>query len=70
MGPLAIKLTHHLQLNKMAVDKIEPPLFTFNKLCYAFLNNDFVMVGSSVFSLMVSITLIGLAQFRHLNINQ
>jgi len=70
MSPLILKSTQHLQLNKIVIEKAEHPLFTFNRLCYAFLNNDFIMVGSSIFTLLVSITVMAFSQIRHLNINQ
>lgn len=58
---------HHLKFTKRAVEHVELPLFTFNKMCYAFLNNDLIMVASSMFTLLTTVTFMIFS--RHLNIN-
>ena len=62
-----IKSVQHLHFNKKAMEKIELPLFTLNKLCYAFLNNDFIMVASSMVTLLTTLTLIGITKIHYIN---
>lgn len=45
--------------SKSAVEsKVNCPFFAFNKLCYAYLNNDWVLVFSSIFAIAISLIIL------------
>ena len=47
-----------LGLHKLLqIHQTELPFFTFHKMCFAYLNNDWMMVISSLFTLLTTLTL-------------
>ena len=46
-----------LVVSKIRQAQYEIPFFTFQKMCFAYMNNDWVMVISSVYTLATAMTL-------------
>jgi hypothetical protein len=62
----AIKLVSHKL--STARPKPEIPAVTFNRLCYSYLNNDWIMVISSCFTLATTLVTILVSINNNLNI--
>jgi hypothetical protein len=65
MFPAIKSVSHRLNAARL---KPEFPVVTFNRLCYSYLNNDWIMVISSCFTLATTLLAILLSFSNNLNI--
>ncbi len=65
MFPAIKSVSHRLVTDRM---KPEFPVVTFNRLCYSYLNNDWIMVISSCFTLATTLFTLLVSFNNNLNI--
>lgn len=54
----ALTISSGLGIKSMLQERTQCPLLTCNKICYGYLNNDWIMVFSNLFVLTITIVLL------------